>query len=72
MTAASRASRSLPRKELFALYKAPPLPEKVTPIGRYAISFAWNDGHGSGIYSWDYLRRHCQCEVCRVPESKIG
>src|SRR6201996_3583142 len=52
-------------KELFALYKAPPLPENVTPIGRYAISFAWNDGHGSGIYSWDYLRRHCGCESCR-------
>jgi DUF971 family protein len=51
-------------KELFALYKAPPLPITVTPIGRYAISFGWNDGHGSGIYSWDYLRRHCQCEVC--------
>jgi DUF971 family protein len=52
-------------KELFALYKPPPLPENVTPIGRYAISFAWNDGHGSGIYSWDYLRRNCVCEECR-------
>lgn len=52
-------------KELFALYKAPPHPESVTPIGRYAISFGWNDGHGSGIYSWDYLRRHCLCEICR-------
>ena len=51
-------------KEIFALYKAPPLPEKVTPVGRYAISFTWNDGHSSGIYSWDYLRRHCPCEVC--------
>jgi len=53
-------------KELLPFYKAPPLPEKVTPIGRYAISFGWNDGHGSGIYSWDYLRRHCLCEVCRA------
>ena len=52
-------------KELFALYKAPPLPEKVTPVGRYAISFGWNDRHTSGIYSWDYLRRHCQCEICQ-------
>jgi DUF971 family protein len=51
-------------KELLPFYKAPPLPEKVTPIGRYAVSFGWNDGHTSGIYSWDYLRRHCLCEVC--------
>ena len=52
-------------KELLPFYKAPPLPDKVTPIGRYAISFGWNDGHGSGIYSWDYLRRHCVCPLCR-------
>ncbi len=54
-------------KELFALYKAPPLPEKVTPIGRYAISFAWNDGHGSGIYSWDYLAAALSVRGLRAP-----
>lgn len=41
----------------FALYEAPPRPAEVTPIGRYALKFKWNDGHESGIYSWDYLRR---------------
>jgi DUF971 family protein len=45
-------------KELLPMYQAPPRPESVTPVGRYAISFHWNDGHTSGIYSWDYLRRH--------------
>jgi DUF971 family protein len=47
------------------MYKAPVQPESVAPVGRYAISFHWNDGHHSGIYSWDYLRRGCQCEQCR-------
>lgn len=41
----------------FALFEAPPRPAEVTPVGRYAIKFKWNDGHESGIYSWDYLRR---------------
>jgi DUF971 family protein len=43
---------------LLPMYQAPPRPDVVTPVGRYAISFEWNDGHKSGIYSWDYLRRH--------------
>lgn len=47
------------------IYHDPPRPDAVAPVGRYALSFEWNDGHKSGIYSWDYLRRHCQCEECR-------
>ena len=49
---------------LLPMYKAPVQPVKVTPVGRYAISFDWNDGHHSGIFSWEYLRRMCQCEEC--------
>ncbi|RXS93276.1 gamma-butyrobetaine hydroxylase-like domain-containing protein [Silvibacterium dinghuense] len=51
--------------ELLPMYQAPPRPETVTPVGRYAISFHWNDGHSSGIYSWDFLRRNCICEACK-------
>ena len=51
---------------LLPMYKAPVRPESVSPVGRYAISFHWNDGHQSGIYSWDYLRRHCLCAECRA------
>jgi DUF971 family protein len=49
---------------LLPMYQAPPRPDTVTPVGRYALSFHWNDGHTSGIYSWDYLRRHCVCPEC--------
>jgi DUF971 family protein len=51
---------------LLPMYKAPVRPDSVAPVGRYAISFHWNDGHKSGIYSWDYLRRHCLCDECRA------
>ena len=26
------------------------------PVGRYAVRLSFDDGHNSGIYSWDYLR----------------
>jgi DUF971 family protein len=46
------------------LYKDPARPQKVEPVGKYAISFVWNDGHQSGIYTWDFLRTYCPCEAC--------
>jgi DUF971 family protein len=50
---------------LLPMYKPPVRPDTVQQVGRYAISFGWNDGHTSGIYSWDYLRRNCLCDECR-------
>ena len=44
---------------IFALYEAPPRPTDVTPVGKYALRFKWNDGHEAGLYSWDYLRNVC-------------
>jgi DUF971 family protein len=53
---------------LLPMYEAPVRPNSASAVGNYAISFQWNDGHASGIYSWDYLRRHCRCEECRTSE----
>jgi DUF971 family protein len=33
-------------------------------VGLYAIGFKWGDGHDSGIYTFDYLRKTCPCEKC--------
>ena len=30
--------------------------EGMEPIGTYAIQPAWNDGHSSGLYTWELLR----------------
>lgn len=51
---------------LLPMYKEPARPKEVKPVGRYALNIAWNDGHSSGIYSWDYLREMCPCEECRA------
>ena len=51
-------------KTALPMYKAPVRPKQARPVGRYAISFDWNDGHTSGIYSWHYLRSICRCSSC--------
>lgn len=33
-------------------------------VGNYALQIDFNDGHTTGIYSFDYLRTICPCEVC--------
>ena len=29
--------------------------QKIEGVGNYAIRISFNDGHNTGIYSWDYL-----------------
>ena len=53
---------------LLKMYKAPVRPLEVTPVGKYALKFKWNDGHESGIYSWEYLRRVCRCDGCMTKQ----
>ncbi len=37
-------------------------PLEIHPVGRYAIAIKWSDGHDTGIYSFDQLRRLCPSE----------
>lgn len=31
--------------------------EKIEMVGNYAIQIRWKDGHDTGIYSWEVLRK---------------
>ena len=42
-------------------------PVRVNLVGHYAIALHWSDGHHTGIYPFDYLRKLCPCESCRPP-----
>jgi hypothetical protein len=33
-------------------------------VGNYALSFAWSDGHQTGIYTFGHLRDLCPCPQC--------
>jgi DUF971 family protein len=46
------------------MFRDPARPTDIAPVGNYAMSFTWNDGHSTGIYSWDFLRMICPCEEC--------
>jgi DUF971 family protein len=48
----------------FPMFKPALKMESVEPVGQYAIRIFWNDGHNTGIYSFDHLRRICPCEKC--------
>ncbi len=37
----------------------------VARIGRYAINLTFSDGHGTGIYPFDFLRAQCPCAACQ-------
>ena len=38
-------------------------PVKIEPVGRYAITIHWSDGHHTGIYPYPRLRQLCPCCV---------
>ncbi len=33
--------------------------ESIVMVGNYALQPTWDDGHHTGIYTWDYLRKLC-------------
>lgn len=47
------------------VYKPRPRLQDAETVGRYAVRFFWNDGHSTGIYSFDHLRAICPCPDCR-------
>jgi DUF971 family protein len=51
---------------LFPMYKPALRMDSVEPVGSYAIRIHWNDGHSTGIYSFDHLRKICPCPECRA------
>jgi DUF971 family protein len=37
----------------------------VEQVGHYAVRIHWSDGHSTGIYSFEHLRKICPCDTCR-------
>ena len=38
--------------------------ERAELVGNYALSFGFSDGHGTGLFSFEALRRLCTCKEC--------
>jgi DUF971 family protein len=50
----------------FQMYKPRERIVNIEQVGNYALRIVWVDGHGSGIYSYDHLRRICPCPECEA------
>ena len=37
---------------------------KLQLVGNYAVQIHFSDGHGTGLYAFDHLRRLCPCAEC--------
>ena len=57
------------------LYKGPERPltsaafrlVRLERVGTYALQPVWGDGHATGIYSFEYLRRAAEADEGRLP-----
>lgn len=49
----------------FQMYTPKLKMDSAEAVGNYAIRIQWSDGHGSGIYSFEHLRKVCPCPECK-------
>jgi ATP-binding protein involved in chromosome partitioning len=45
-------------------------PMSLALAGAYGLRIQWSDGHGTGIYTFDQLRKLCPCPQCVPPASE--
>jgi DUF971 family protein len=52
-------------------WPTPGAPEKLRivdarQVGNWGLNLHWNDGHTTGIYTWETLREWCPCAQCQA------
>jgi len=65
-------SKTQPAGNPFQMYKPSPKMLAIEPVGSYALRIEWNDGHNSGIYSFDHLRNMCPCPECKASRAEVS
>jgi DUF971 family protein len=50
----------------FQMFKPTIKMDAVEEVGHYAVRIQWNDGHNTGIYSFQHLRDICPCAQCKT------
>jgi DUF971 family protein len=58
------AGAALQSSPLLPMYKPKLTAKAAHAMGNYALQIDFNDGHATGIFSFDYLRTICPCEEC--------
>ena len=63
-TEPQKSDYSKPAPSPFQMYKPTLKMLHIEPVGNYAVRIEWSDGHNTGIYSFDHLRKICPCQSC--------
>ena len=51
---------------LLPMFKAKLTATSAHAVGNYALQIDFNDGHATGIFSFDFLRTICPCQECAI------
>jgi DUF971 family protein len=51
---------------LLPMFKPKLTAKAAQAVGNYALRIDFNDGHATGIFSFDYLRTICPCQECAL------
>jgi prepilin-type processing-associated H-X9-DG protein len=46
--------------------------ETAAQVGNWGLNLHWNDGHTTGIYTWELLRAWCPCPICDASGDPAG
>lgn len=47
-------------------------PLQIALVGGYGLRIQWSDGHGTGIYTFEFLSSICPCPRCAEPRDPAG
>ena len=67
-TVPQKTHHSAPDASPFKMFAPTLRMSAVEAVGHYAVRIEWNDGHNTGIYSFDHLRRICPCPECAATQ----
>lgn len=63
--AGTRGTEPSPLPNALPMFKPKLKARSAKSVGNYALQIDFTDGHGAGIYSFDFLRTICPCSMCR-------
>lgn len=69
-TEPQKSNYAQPQNNPFQMYKPAVRMSSVEQVGNYAIRIVWNDGHNTGIYSYEHFRRICPCDACKMDKER--
>lgn len=61
-----KTTYSQPAASPFPMYQPKLKMLDVEEVGSYAFRISWSDGHSSGIYSYEHMRKICPCPSCKA------